>query len=244
MNSERPDLKLKLGNILFKYRSFTPLPVIGAVFLFFKPLDFGKLNGWIVACGLGLALMGELIRVLAVGYAGSGTSGRENYLRAESINSTGLYSLSRNPLYIGNYLIFSGLLLVFANIWALLIVSLFLIIQYHLIIRSEERFLTEKYGEAYRNYCRETPRIFSGLGQYRRPESAFNLQKVLFKENDSLFNLLMVFVIILVIRELTFYERMLHKSLFIWLASLLIGFYLVIKVLKKRRMGQRDSDLS
>jgi protein-S-isoprenylcysteine O-methyltransferase Ste14 len=239
MKSESHDWRLRAGNVLFKYRSFTPLPVLALVFLLFRPLDMGSLNGWMIAGGLFLSLAGELIRILAVGFSYAGTSGRENFLKAESINSTGVYSLSRNPLYIGNILIFSGLLVVFSNGYALVMVMLFLVAQYHFIIRAEERFLDNRHGKAYREYCREVPRIFSGFRRYTKPATAFNLRKVIFKENDSLFNLIMVFILILVIRELTFYNSVNHAVQFMSAASILIVLYILVKLIKKRERTGR-----
>lgn len=235
--------KQRVGNVLFRYRSFTPLPLILMVFLLFRPLDMGTMNGWVVVGGLFLSLTGELIRIMAVGFSLAGTSGREKFLKADSINSTGIYSLSRNPLYIGNFLIFSGLLVVFANVYALLIVLFFLIVQYYFIILTEERFLADRHGKIYQEYCKEVPRVFSGFRCYQKPGTTFNLRKVVFKENDSLFNLLLIFILILVIRELTFYHKLIHKVPFISVVSILIGFYIVVKVLKKREKTRRKSDI-
>jgi hypothetical protein len=207
-------------------------------------LNLDALNGWIVGGGLFLSLFGELIRILAVGFSGAGTSGRENYMKAERINSTGIYSLSRNPLYIGNFLIFSGLLVVFANGYALLIVTLFLIFQYYFIIQAEESYLTERHGEEYGDYCARVPRIFGGIRSFQKSKIPFNLPKVIYKENDSLFNLLMVFIIILVIRELSFYHGVIHKIQFIGAASLLTGLYILIKVLKKRNKIKSEPEIS
>ncbi|MCP5107562.1 MAG: lipid A phosphate methyltransferase, partial [bacterium] len=86
---------------MFKHRSFTPVPFIVLVFIVFKPIDMGEENIIIAVGGLLLSFLGETIRVVSVGYAYAGTSGRETYLRAESLNVTGIYSIVRNPLYIG-----------------------------------------------------------------------------------------------------------------------------------------------
>jgi protein-S-isoprenylcysteine O-methyltransferase Ste14 len=235
MKSKSPDWKQIVGNFLFQYRSFTPLPLMLLIFLGLKPRDMGALNIWVTAGGLLLALGGELIRILAVGFSATGTSGRENFLKAESINTTGVYSLSRNPLYIGNIFIFFGLLMVFNNGFALLIGASFLILQYYFIILAEEKFLVKRHGEAYQRYCRRVPRIFSGFRTFQRPDTGFDFRKVLFKEDDSVFNLMMVFVLILAVRELTFDRFIIHKLEFILSVSILCIFYIFIKVLKKRK---------
>ena len=66
--------------------------------------------------GLIIAAWAKGSRMISVGYAGSGTSGRENFPQGrEPEHVSGLYSLVRNPLYWGNMLIFAGLLTVFAH---------------------------------------------------------------------------------------------------------------------------------
>ena len=128
------DWKLRVGRFLFKHRSFTPIPVMIFIFIIFKPVNLERQNIIIDVTGLLISLLGEMIRVISIGYAHSGTSGRESYLRAESLNVTGIYSIARNPLYIGNFLMFSGLVAVFSNIYAILIFGLFLIFQYYINI--------------------------------------------------------------------------------------------------------------
>ncbi len=187
--------KLKIGNILFKNRSFTTLPLILALFLFFKPMSF-EITYNIV--GFLITVLGEIIRIIAVGFSFRGTSGRENYLRAEKLNKTGIYSIVRNPLYIGNFLIFTGLLIVFSNVYALILFQLYLILQYYFIIISEENYLKEKFGEFYNEYKRNVNRVIPKFKNYIKPENGFNLRKVILKENDSVFNLLVMFILILI----------------------------------------------
>ena len=235
MKSKSSNWKHIVGNFLFQYRSFTPLPLMLLIFLGLTPRDMGALNIWVTTGGLLLAFGGELIRILAVGFSAMGTSGRENFLKAESINDTGIYSLSRNPLYIGNFFIIFGLLVIFNNGFALLIGASFLILQYYFIILAEEKYLAERHGETYQQYCRMVPRIFSGFRTFQRPGTGFDFRKVFFKENDSVFNLIMVFILILAVRELTFYRFIIHKLEFILSVSVLCILYIIIKVLKKRK---------
>ena len=189
---------LRLGKFLFRYRSFTPLPLILLTFIFFKPLS----PSWPwTALGLAVALLGEGIRAISVGYAGSGTSGRESYLMAESLNTSGPYSLVRNPLYWGNGLIFAGLLTVYAQPLALGVFIIFLFLQYHFIVLAEESFLREGYGAAYEEYCRRVNRWLPRFSRRTPPARPFNPRKVLFKENDSCFNLLFTAVLIMAYKE-------------------------------------------
>lgn len=231
--------KIKTGQFLFKFRSFTPLPLMAAVFLFFRPQSCGALDPFLIWGGLVVSFLGEIIRIMAVGFAYTGTSGRENYLRADDLNRTGIYSIVRNPLYIGNVLMFSGLLIVFANWWALLFFNIFLITQYYFIILSEENYLKQKYGLQFDDYCATIRRIIPKFNTYNKPARPFDGRKVFFKENDSIFNMLMVFIIILAFRESSILNSVPHKTYLITAAAILVGVYAIIKVMKKRTFANK-----
>lgn len=113
--------KVKLGRFLFKYRGFTLIPFILLMFLVFKPYDCKDWNTVVNLVGLFIAFLGQVVRAFTIGYTKPGTSGRENYLRADHLNMDGIYSLVRNPLYLGNFLIYNGLLFVFFNGYVLIL---------------------------------------------------------------------------------------------------------------------------
>ena len=226
---------LRIGKFLFKFRSFTPLPLIALTFIFFKPLAPEPL--WTVI-GLLLAFAGEGVRMVSVGYAGSGTSGRENFLKAESLNSRALYSLVRNPLYWGNMLIFAGLLTLFAHPVSLVLFVAFLFLQYHFIVLAEEDFLLRLHGQAYSDYCARVRRWLPRFDAYARPGHRFDARKVFFKENDSCFNLLLAALLILAWKENVFSGKLRQPLLYTCLALALIVFYAWVKILKKKEKAR------
>ncbi len=227
--NEKKSISIKIGDILFKYRSFTPMPLIIIVLIFFKPYDYGTdINLLITIVGVFVSIFGEIIRMISVGFSYSGTSGRENYLKAENLNISGIYSIVRNPLYIGNILMFSGLLMVYLNVYALLAFVSFMLLQYHFIIRSEENYLKGLYKEDYSNYCSSINSILPKFSEFKKPNLYFNLKKVFFKENDSIFNMVVMFVILLAIREKHF------SSIYIAIIIVLILIYIFIKIWKKK----------
>jgi protein-S-isoprenylcysteine O-methyltransferase Ste14 len=226
---------LRLGKFLFKYRSFTPLPLILLTFLFFKPVS--PAPHWTLI-GLAVAFLGEGVRSFSVGFAGSGTSGRESYLKAESLNTSGLYSLVRNPLYWGNGLIFAGLLTVFAQPWALAFFIVFLFLQYHFIVLAEESFLRQSHGSEYEEYCGRVRRWLPRFHGYTAPGRPFAWRKVFFKENDSCFNLLLAVVLILAWKEKHFSGKVRHPLFFAGAALALVFFYAGVKFLKKRNTAK------
>ena len=75
--------------------------------------------------------------------------------------TSGIYRYSRNPAFLGFDFMYVGLLLMYFNL-AMLVVSAFAIIMLHLQILQEERYLTENYGEAYREYRKH---VFRYLGR-------------------------------------------------------------------------------
>jgi protein-S-isoprenylcysteine O-methyltransferase Ste14 len=227
---------LLLGKFLFKFRSFTPLPLIVLTFILFKPLSPAPAWTW---TGLAIALLGEGMRMASVGFAGAGTSGRESFLKADSLNTTGLYSLLRNPLYWGNLLIFAGLLTVYANPAALLFFAAFLFLQYHFIILAEEDFLKRQHGQAYDDYRSRVNRWMPRLAGYVSPRQSFDARKVFFKENDSCFNLLLAALLILAWKEKVFAGKIERPWFFAGAALALILFYAWVKVLKKKERARR-----
>jgi protein-S-isoprenylcysteine O-methyltransferase Ste14 len=227
---------LLIGKFLFRFRSFTPLPLIVLTFVLFQPMSPTPL--WTVI-GLFVACAGEGVRMTCVGFAGTGTSGRESFLKADSLNTTGMYSLSRNPLYWGNMLIFAGLLVLYANPWALALFVAFLFLQYHFIILAEEEFLKQRHGPAYDDYRSRVNRWLPRFAGFSPAQGRFDARKVLFKENDSCFNLLLAALLILAWKEKVFAGKIERPWLFAGAALALILFYAGVKVLKKRQRARR-----
>lgn len=69
----------------------------------------------------------------------------------------GIYSISRNPAFVGFDLVYIGILLVFFN-WAQLVFSVFAIVMLHMQILQEEAFLPTAFGNEYISYQREVCR--------------------------------------------------------------------------------------
>lgn len=78
--------------------------------------------------------------------------------------TTGIYRYSRNPAFLGFDFMYVGLLLMYFNL-SILVVSAFAIIMLHLQILQEERYLTENYGDSYREYRKH---VFRYLGRKLR----------------------------------------------------------------------------
>jgi len=136
------------GRALFRWRSFTPLPLIAvAIPLLWR--SRGPASALWYLAGLLLCLFGQALRAWVLGLVPEGTSGQNETLEADRLNTTGPYALTRNPLYLGNLAITLGLCLIAHDLWLLAAVALLFALQYAAIIAAEEKFLAERFGEQY-----------------------------------------------------------------------------------------------
>ena len=100
------------GNWLFKRRSWLPVILIaGAIILMYtgnKTAILYNVSAELIF--LAVSMLGQVIRILTVGYTPRNTSGRNtvNGQIADELNITGIYSTLRHPLYLGNFLHVAG----------------------------------------------------------------------------------------------------------------------------------------
>jgi len=69
----------------------------------------------------------------------------------------GIYRISRHPFYLSGFLLYVGTGIACAS-WVILICAVLWIVFWQIAVPGEERFLLEKYGDAYREYMDRTPR--------------------------------------------------------------------------------------
>ena len=155
------------GNFFFRYRNalfpacFVLVPLIG------RPLRIGgpALDQGLAVFGMLVALLGELMRLVTIGYEYIERGGREGKVYASSLVRGGVYALTRNPMYVGNALIAVGMTLVAgAALVYLVVLPLFLFI-YQAIVAAEEGYLRGRFGAAYDQYCATVNRWWPSLRQ-------------------------------------------------------------------------------
>ena len=121
------------GNKLFKYRSNLPVPfaVLGlAIYLYNIHVMDKEIHSIAFEIGcLTVGLLGQLIRAVTLGYAPKGTSGRNTHGQvAEELNTKGMYSLMRNPLYLGNFFMWLAIILFIDVHWFSIVNSLLIVL--------------------------------------------------------------------------------------------------------------------
>ena len=120
---------MNIRNFLFSNRSFTPVPIAFVIIYLSDPSILYFIYG------MPLILVGELIRINAVSHAGGIT--RTMNVGAPSLCTSGPYSRTRNPLYLGNMIIYLGIVLVAGGEYVFILeggVFLYFTFQYMMII--------------------------------------------------------------------------------------------------------------
>jgi protein-S-isoprenylcysteine O-methyltransferase Ste14 len=144
----------KQGNFLFKYRGQFPVILFLLAIPFIGITDYASISEvnerYYINISVFLSFVGFLIRFYTIGTTPHGTSGRNTKQQvAEVLNSTGIYATLRHPLYLGNYLIWIGIVTYVFNPLFILIISLIFWLYYDRIMFAEERFLEKKFGDEY-----------------------------------------------------------------------------------------------
>jgi protein-S-isoprenylcysteine O-methyltransferase Ste14 len=202
------------GNWLFAWRSY--LPAIFLALLFFGMRNFNYLGGqheyqeaWAVGC-LAVSLAGLCLRALVVGYAPQRTSGRNTTEQiADQLNTTGMYSLVRHPLYLGNFLIWLGISSFCLLWWLTVIFMLLFCVYYERIMFAEEEFLRRKFGDRFLDWAAATPAFLPRLRRWRPPALPFSLRNVLRREYTALLGIFVAFSALEVQEHLVVEHRLL-----------------------------------
>ncbi len=183
---------MDIRELLFNYRSYTPIPLLIAVLILAEPTAQTLIAGFIIA------LLGESIRIWGVRHAGGATRTTSG-AGASSLITHGPFAYVRNPLYVGNFLLSGGLVIMsWAWMpWMLLIFLVMFALQYSMIVSLEEEELQKRFGDEYRAYCEQVPRWIPRLTPFRehdvRPASLARTLKV---EDNTLFSFAAVTILL------------------------------------------------
>ena len=184
---DAPSLLVRSGNFFFRYRDVVSPAVFFLLLLVTRPhqpLGSRTLDWWLDVCGVLVSLCGQLLRIAVVGYAYIIRGGKGRKVYAEDLVTAGFFAASRNPLYLGNLLIYFGLFLMWNSPVMYALGVPFFLFLYASIVAAEEDFLRRKFGVAYDAYCRDVGRWIPNVRRLAAALDgmAFNWRRVVLKE--------------------------------------------------------------
>jgi protein-S-isoprenylcysteine O-methyltransferase Ste14 len=141
----------RIGGFLFRNRGWLPLLILGVPLI---ARGTTSPRRWII--GGVLILIGELFRL--AGVAAAGTTTRRRSRKVHNLVTHGIFAWTRNPLYIGNFLIWVGFCVISGVLWFLPFAVLLFAAEYGLIVRYEEGVLESTFGREYLDYRNCVPR--------------------------------------------------------------------------------------
>ena len=187
----RPDPYLPLretvtiGEWLFRHRTWFPVPIAVALLTLTTGATTRR---WITdVLGPFLVVGAESLRLWGVRHIG--TISRTRSERMGPLIENGPFQICRNPLYLGNMILWSGLAVTAGLLWMLPIIIVALGLQYHAIVGWEESMLAARYGDRYHEYVKKVPRFWPDMTRLPLAVAGnprFSWQEALFSERGTL----------------------------------------------------------
>ncbi|MEY4109659.1 MAG: hypothetical protein RLZZ46_13 [Bacteroidota bacterium] len=222
----------KTGNFLFRYRGQIPVVLFPAALPFLYGSEDCTLLCKILA--VMIALAGFAIRAYAIGTTPRGTSGRNTREQvAETINTSGIYSIVRHPLYLGNYGMWAGIV-IYTGSWSFfLIFSLAYWIYYERIMFAEERFLEKKFGQAFLDWAAGVPSFLPRFSQWKPSSVPLSLKTILRREYSGILATALGFAFVNTARHYFQGEPPVPGTLTQWLLGAAVLWALIFRSLKR-----------
>jgi len=230
------------GNWLFRWRSFLPLVMVPLFVIELRHSAYPIMGShlldqlWELSC-FALSLFGLGMRIYTVGYVPKGTSGRTtSNPKAEELNTTGMYSIVRNPLYFGNFVIWVGIVLLARSALLTVTCVLAFFLYYERIIIAEEEFLSGKFGVVFAQWAEKTPMMIPKFKLWCRPAQPFLWQVVLSREYPGVLTITAVFAAIDAISDWFRQGKWQLDWMWVTIFGISLLIFMVLRTLKKLRI--------
>lgn len=227
------------GNWFFRHRSYLPVVmyVLASLVIWLQPqdeiMDFDNFN-WGIIC-FGVSFLGIIVRALVIGFVPKATSGRNTKEGqvADTLNTKGIYSTVRHPLYLGNYFMWLGIILYVGNIWFTIVCSLLYWLYYERIMFAEEQFLRGKFGSTYTDWAKNVPPFWPKWSQWSTPGLEFSLRNVLKREYSGLLAMVISFPFLNAMKHWFLYNELTVDQEWIYVLVFGVIITLTLRTLKK-----------
>jgi protein-S-isoprenylcysteine O-methyltransferase Ste14 len=149
-HNEEMSQEASLGELFFRWRDYTPVPLVLLLLFVAKPTVLSATLGTL------LIVLGELLRIYSVAFIGGISRTRKGSLGGHLVTD-GPFRWVRNPLYCGNFIIVCGVAFFTSVFWFFLLALIGFAVQYYYIVLYEEKLLVDKFGEEFVAYTRAVP---------------------------------------------------------------------------------------
>lgn len=230
------------GNKLFRYRSHLPLILLVVsipVFIYTQLYNnqfakFISYDAWEIIA-FAVCLLGLLVRVYTVGYTPKNTSGRNTAQGqvADVLNTRGIYSMVRHPLYVGNFFMWLGIAMLVQDAWYIIAFIFIYWVYYERIMFAEEQFLRGKFGQKYVDWSMTAPAFIPSFKNYNGAELTFSWKKVIKKEKNGIAAIFVVFLLFRFIRDYMLTGELVLDSWQVYATVISVVIYFILKIFKK-----------
>ncbi len=141
-----------------------PLVYLGAVIVgvlvhaFVVPLPIELALGLRITVGVAATVPSLVLMGLAIGLFRRTGQDPKPWVTTPEIISTGVYRITRNPMYVGMALLQIAIGVGLGNWWIIILVPVVLVVVYLTAVRHEEAYLERKFGTAYTDYKKSVRR--------------------------------------------------------------------------------------
>ncbi|MEO0393058.1 MAG: isoprenylcysteine carboxylmethyltransferase family protein [Pseudomonadota bacterium] len=136
-----------------------------ALLEWFVPVNFfaGLPRLPVMIIGVIALLLGAFFIIAAIGHMHRRGTNIPTFQPTRCLVTDGVFAFSRNPIYLGLILAMGGVALTLPSFWTLLATPLVALVLHRGVIRQEEAYLAQYFGDQYRDYRQNTARWFGRL---------------------------------------------------------------------------------
>ena len=234
---------VKLGNLLFHNRNWL-FPIFYIILYIPSPEVF---NDPVIAMftGFSITVLGQLIRIITIGLVYIIRGGKNRTVYADNLVTSGIFSHCRNPLYVGNILILAGLGVASNSLIFIAIATPLFLFFYQAIVRAEENFLQNKFGQQFIDYCSKVNRWIPNLAGIGKTIASmeFKWKRVIIREYTATYIWMSGATLVVMKHFYNHDERFDFQKnlrLFIIILVVLLLLYLFTRYLKKSKTLTSD----
>ncbi len=195
---------------------------------------------WELFC-LGISFAGVAMRIHTIRYSlPESNDDKDSKSKEVKMNTEGMYSIVRYPLYLSNFIILMGIVLLARSAALVIFCFLALMIYYERAIVDREALLFEKYGQFFTDWAMKTPMIIPKFKLWKSPEQHLSWQVVLKREYSVFFVIILAFTAIEIIGDRIYTGTWQFDPLWMILFCAGLCVFVILRTLKKLGIIKRN----